>query len=135
MPFVITYHPSPSNLSNIVREHWTTMQQHPELCKIFIEPPVLAFSKPKTLKNILVRAYISPRSAYNGQCQKCDSRRCMTCKSIQYTPKVSSTHAGEEFIIYCNANCKTENIIYLLECAIGGLQYVGETKHNNLVND
>jgi hypothetical protein len=38
-------------------------------------------------------------------------------------------------ILYCNANCKTENIIYLLECAIGGLQYVGETKHNNLVND
>jgi hypothetical protein len=33
------------------------------------------------------------------------------------------------------ANCKAENIIYLLECAIGGLQYVGETKHNNLVND
>ena len=27
-----------------------------------------------------------------------------------------------------NANCKTENIIYLLECAIYGLQYVGETK-------
>jgi hypothetical protein len=34
----------------------------------------------------------------------------------------------EKFIIYCNANCKTENIIYLLECAICGLQYIGETK-------
>jgi hypothetical protein len=40
----------------------------------------------------------------------------------------SSTHTGEQFIIYCNANCKTENIIYLLECAICGLQYIGETK-------
>jgi len=128
VPFVITYHPALSNLSNIVREHWPTIQKHPELCQIFKEPPVLAFRKPKSLKDILVRADISPRSAYNGQCQKCDSRRCMTCKNIQCTQKCSSTHTGEEFIIYCNANCKTENIIYLLEFAICGLQYIGETK-------
>ena len=43
--------------------------------------------------------------------------------------KNSAAHIqGEKFIIYCNANCKTENIIYLLECAICGLQYIGETK-------
>ena len=46
--FVITYYPGLSNLSNIVREHWTTIQKHPELCKIFKEPPVLAFRKPKS---------------------------------------------------------------------------------------
>jgi hypothetical protein len=115
VPFVITYHPALSNLSNIVREHWAIIQKHPELCKIFNEPPVLAFRKPKSLKDILVRADISPRSANNGQCQKCDSRRCMTCKNIQCTHKFSSTHTGEKIIIYCNANCKTENIIYLLE--------------------
>jgi hypothetical protein len=37
-------------------------------------------------------------------------------------------HRGEQFIIYYNANCKTENIIYLLECAMYGLQYIGKTK-------
>ena len=99
--FVITYHPALSNLSNNVREHWTTIQKTPELCKIFKEPPVLAFRKPKSLKDILVRANISPRSAYNGQCQKCDSRRCMTCKNIQCTQKFSSTHTGEKFIMQC----------------------------------
>jgi hypothetical protein len=93
VPFVITYHPVLSNLSNIVREHWTAIQKHPELCKIF---KVLAFRKPKSLKDILVRADISPRSAYNGQCQKCNSRRCMTCKNIQCTQKFSSTHTGEK---------------------------------------
>ena len=128
VPLVITYHPALSNLSNIVREHWTTIQKHPELCTIFTEPPIMAFRKPKSLKDILVRADISPRYAYNGQCQKCDSRRCITCKNIQCIHKFSSTHTGEEFIIYCNANCNTENIICLLECAICGLQYIGETK-------
>jgi hypothetical protein len=115
VPFVTTYHPALSNLSSIVREHWTTIPKRgemsaltkmsfkllgflkaktggslnilhssgcfgmvvqcsrtmlDELCKIFKEPPVLAFRKPKSLKDILVRADISPRSAYNGQCQK-----------------------------------------------------------------
>ena len=88
----------------------------------------IGLQKTQNLKDILVRADISLRSAYNGQCQKCDSRRCMTCKNIQCTQKFSSTHTGEKFIIYCNDNCKTENIIYLLECAICGLQYIGETK-------
>jgi hypothetical protein len=37
------------------------MQKQTELCKIFKEPPVLAFRKPKSLKDILVRADISPR--------------------------------------------------------------------------
>ena len=58
VPFVITYHSTLSNLSNIVREHWTTIQKHPELCKIFKKPPVLAFRKPKSLKDILVRAEV-----------------------------------------------------------------------------
>jgi hypothetical protein len=31
VPFVITYHPALSNLSSIVREHWTTIQKHPVL--------------------------------------------------------------------------------------------------------
>jgi hypothetical protein len=52
VPFVITYHPALSNLSSIVHEHWTTIQKHPELCKIFKEPPVLAYRKPKSLKDI-----------------------------------------------------------------------------------
>jgi hypothetical protein len=29
VPFVITYHPVLSNLSNIVRKHWTTIHKHP----------------------------------------------------------------------------------------------------------
>jgi hypothetical protein len=49
--------------------------------------PLFQMTKPKGLKDILVRADITPRSAYKGQSQKCDSRRCMTCKNIQCTQK------------------------------------------------
>ena len=52
----------------------------------------------------------------------------MTCPMIQCTRKFSSTSTKEEFFIYCTVTCKTENIIYLLECGICGLQYVGQTR-------
>ena len=122
MLFIITYNPALSNLSNIVRERYKYTQNCVKSSKN--HPSWLS----EVWKICLVRADISLRSAYNGQCQKCDSRRCMTCKNIQCTQKFSSTHTEDEFIIYCNANCKTENIIYLLECANCGVQYVGETK-------
>ena len=52
-----------------------------------------------------------------------------------YALKHSAAHIQEKissyFIIYYNANYKTENIIYLLECAICGLQYIGETKQQH----
>jgi hypothetical protein len=51
----------------------------------------------------------------NGQCQQCDSRRCMTCKNIKCTQKFRSTHTGEKFIIYCNANCKTRSFLFILD--------------------
>ena len=125
--FVTTYHPELSNLSNIVREHWTTIQKHPELCKIFKEPraPVLAFRKSKSLKDILVRADISPRSAYNDQCKN-DVWRAKTFNANRSS--AAHIHYRRRIHHICNANCKTENIIYLLECAVYGLQYVGETK-------
>ena len=63
-----------------------------------------------------------------GQCNKCDSSTCKTCKMIQCTHKFRSTFTKEEFIIKCIATCQTNNIIYLLECAICGLQYIGQTR-------
>ena len=47
---------------------------------------------------------------------------------IQCTRKFRSTSTKEEFIMHCTVTCETENIIYLLECAICDLQYIGQTK-------
>ena len=33
---------------------------------------------------------------------------------------------GKEYKIFCNVNCKTPNVVYLLDCHVCGSQYVGE---------
>ena len=62
-----------------------------------------------------------------GQCNTCNSSMCKTCPVIQCTQLFRSTATKNNFIIHCNATCKTVNIIYLLECAICCFQYIGQT--------
>ena len=45
-------------------------------------------------------------------------------KMSSYTSKVT----GKQYKIFCTVNCKSANIIYILECSVCGLQYVGESK-------
>ena len=44
--------------------------------------------------------------------------------SSSYTSKVT----GKQYKIFCIVNCKIANIIYILECSVCDLQYVGESK-------
>jgi hypothetical protein len=37
-----------------------------------------------------------------------------------------SKTTGKEYKIFCNVNCKTPNVVYLLDCYVCGSQYVGE---------
>ena len=45
-----------------------------------------------------------------------------------YTRKVT----GKQYKIFCTVNCKSANVIYVLECSVCGLQYVGEPFHKRL---
>ena len=38
-----------------------------------------------------------------------------------------SKTTGKEHKIFCNVNCKTPNVVYLLACHVCGSQYVGES--------
>jgi hypothetical protein len=38
-----------------------------------------------------------------------------------------SKTTGKEYTIFCNVNCKTPIVVYLLDCHVCGSQYVGES--------
>ena len=129
VPFVLTYHPAFNQLSQIIRENWKEIEKHPKLSIIFPEPPILAFRKPKSLKDRLVRAELtsSSSSSPTGSCKPCGNKRCMTCIQILTSQTFCSQATDSVYTIFCNVNCKTKNSIYLLQCKCGK-QYVGESK-------
>ena len=97
------------------------------LAKLFPEPPVVAFRRPKSIKNTLVWAAVSRPSSTVGQCKPCGDKRCKCYLQLQHTQVFHSKTTGKEYKIFCNVNCKTPNVDYLLDCRVCGSQYVGES--------
>ena len=46
---------------------------------------------------------------------------------LQHAQVFHSKTTGKEYKIFCNVNCKTPNVVYLLDCHVCGSQYVGES--------
>ena len=107
--------------------HWKEIEKSETLAKLFPEPPVVAFRRPKSIKDTLVRAAVSRPSSTVGQCKQCGDKRCKCCLQLQHTQAFHSKTTGKECKIFCNINCKTPNVVYLLDCHVCGSQYVGES--------
>jgi hypothetical protein len=75
-----------------------------------------------------VRAEISKPSTTIGKSHFCGDKRCKCCRHMQHSSLYTSKVTGKQNNILCTFNCKSANIIYILECSACGLQYVDESK-------
>jgi hypothetical protein len=73
------------------------------------------------------RASFSQGSSTVGQCKLCGDKRCKCCLQLQHAQVFHSKMTGKEYKIFCNVNCKTPNVVYLLDCHVSRSQYVGES--------
>ena len=78
--------------------------------------------------NIHVYIYISKPNTTIGKSHSCGDKRCKCCKHMQHSSSYASKITGKQYKIFCAVNCKSTSIIYILECSVCGLQYVGESK-------
>ena len=112
---MLTYHPDLPKVSDIVNRHWPIIESSSTLSETFTERPTMAYRKPKSLWDLLVRLV-----------RPCGKARCKTCKMITPTQIVNSA-SGATIKLRCNNSCKTTNVVYLITCTKCGKQYVGET--------
>ena len=60
MIFVSEWHPSLSKLPTILKKHYHLLQSDQNLSKVFPDPPSVAFRRPKSIRNHLIRGDILP---------------------------------------------------------------------------
>ena len=58
-----------------------------------------------------------------GECIPCNTSRCLSCQQIIATTTFESIQTKEKFNIYHKISCKSNYIIYLLECLLCKIQY------------
>ena len=133
--FVIRYHPALASASSTVRKHWKTMSDlSPQLKRCFKEPPVIAFKRPKNLRDHLVRANlpkVRPNRHLNGY--RVCKRSCWACAHAHIGPNETvHTHkclrTNQEWKITSPLNCESRNVVYKLACLKCPFwTYIGET--------
>ena len=130
LPFVMTYHPDLPKVRESVNKHWSIIESSKDLSRVFTEKPIMAYRRPKSLRDLLVHAKLKPDPKDNeplGESKPCGRARCQTCKMILGTQTVKSSSCAV-FKLKCDTNCKTANVVYLISCCKCQKQYVGETK-------
>ena len=130
VPLVATYHPALNGLGNIARKHHTLLTGSEEHKEVFPVPPVVAFRRCKNLKDILVRARLTSgrEKVHNNRGSSCCKKsRCQVCKVMSNSDSFMSSTTGKEYKINYSFNCDSSNVVYLIDCNVCGVQYVGST--------
>ena len=81
----------------------------------------------KSLKNSKVLR--NNKSFTIKRCKPCTkeiSKKC--CKQVKDTDTFISVNTGREYKIFHDCTCQSMNVIYLMECSLCGIQYVGKTQ-------
>ena len=101
---------------------------------MFEEPPVVAYRRCRNLRDL-----IGGNKLVNDKCPKPEAKHTikknepcrikegsLCCKQMLDTNQFSSQVTGKSYKIYHHVNCKSSNIIYLMDCSKCHKQYVGK---------
>jgi hypothetical protein len=130
---VVTYSPAVSRIGKILYRNFNVIQSSEKL-RTCIKPPMVAYRKPKSLRDLLVHSkFQSKRVTNGGGCtEKCGNKRCKICPSINSDSSFTSTKTGHSYAIYGKSDCNAKNVIYMITCQRCKLQYVGSTNNFRL---
>ena len=105
------------------------MNQDPEIKENFPKPPLVAYTRPLTIRQKLIRAKlpsrnVKPKRIINGMA-KC-KKNCKICPYEKSCKSIKATHTKMIVHLQKHHDCQTKNIIYLIKCK--GAQNIGETQ-------
>lgn len=128
--FCLDFHPALPDINKMVLSGWRTMTKDPYLREVFEKPPMIAFRRPKSLRDLLVKAKVPPppnrksSRALNGM-KKCN--KCVVCPYVDECKYVYNAHDNTQIKINKPVSCETENVVYIVNCKKCNMKYVGET--------
>ena len=131
-PFVTSFNPALPKISSVVNKYTTLLQATANCKKAFPNPPVIAYRRNASLRDLLVHSTLSHENSSSQQpagIKKCNHPRCLTCSFLQEgQTNYTFFTTNENRKITDSISCHSKNLIYMIECTKCHLQYIGETK-------
>ena len=129
LSLIITYHQSLPPSKNTVDKHSSILTVSGRLNQAMQAPLLVAYRHPPNLKNLLVCATFKPRLPFYKGNSQCKQPRCKTCRHIKAVETFKSSITGKMYKVKATTNCKTSNVVYVIECNCCRKQYMGETEN------
>ena len=134
------------NIKEIINKHWHVLNIDSSFKEIFNSLQLtIAFHKNTSLKQLIGtntirnhQKFLTPtQTTTAGQCTPCYTSRSLCCQQVLKTTTFTSTQTRETFTIFHQVTCHSNYVIYLLECIMCKIQYVGksETSFNIRLNN
>ena len=122
---VITWHPKLRSLAGLIKNsHQKYTNQHTKLKETFPEPPIVAYKRNKTLKNILVHARFGKKTSKIPPLPYVNS----TLLQSQMSSKtVLNNKLSGVTVQTAGGSATDKNVVYAAECKRCGQIYVGQT--------
>ena len=113
LPFVTQYQPSVPNLRQILMKNWYLIEQQPLLKEIFKEPPIISYTRGRSLKDILVRAKLWARLIHVvGVVQACQPHFCAI--EVSKSTKRHADNSGNQTDLWPLAITRCNSSIFSL---------------------
>ena len=130
--FVVRFDRRLPSVTQITKRHWRTMVQDPYLKSVFPEPPLIAYTRPQTIRDKLIRAKVPPENSRPKRIiqgmHKC-GKNCDICPYVKTGKIIKAKHSKEVVQISKSFDCQTTNLVYIIDCKKCGEQYIGQTKN------
>ena len=131
--FPVTHHPALPSIPKIISKHYSTLTQNPHMLETFPKPPMVAYKRPKNIRDYLIKARVvkkvsRPKRILPGM-HKCNISKCKICPYIKEGKKFKSNFTNKSVEVTQHYSCKELNCIYLIQCKKCDQQYIGETKN------
>ena len=135
LTLVTTYNKSLPNLKKIIEANWNMLKVNRNISNKFKEKPFIAYKRNPNLHQLIGGHKIEKDKVVKrtqkagGKCTPCGANNCKCCMQLKSTHIFKNRHNNKEYKIFHRVNCKSSNIIYLLECMkCNGRAYVGKSE-------
>ena len=130
-------------LIQLLRKHWSLVQDDPSLSLLFPSPPQLSYRRNPTLRDSLVRASLPgssrpptgqvppiPINRLEPRMIKCADGRCKVCPKAEGRRILFSTVSNTPYAFHETFTCTDTSLIYCIVCDKCGKLYIGLTSNS-----
>ena len=140
---VTTYSPHYTRLLQLLKQHWSLVQNDPSLSALFPTPPQLCYRRNPTLADTLVKAALPgsnrptrgqvppiPITRLDSRMMRCADKRCKVCPRAEGRCVLFSTVSNTPYTFHETFTCTDTSLIYCIVCNKCGKLYIGLTSNS-----